>query len=229
MKNLMQVFKIITISISMVVLIGAGNAYATLIDSFDTDQYLYTTGTGLISSTDTSGSDYIGSARYMELDVTSNPSSRGATLESTGGELFLDTGSGVETESLIRWDDNGGGLGADLTDGGIDDRFVISIIEVDSSITLGMTITDDLGNTAIYSTTGASAGDLEFLYANFTGDTVDWENIDSIEFWFTGPSSADMTLDFVETGSGIPEPSTMLLLSAGLIGLVAVNMKKIKV
>jgi hypothetical protein len=92
-----------------------------------------------------------------------------------------------------------------------------------------MTITDDLGNTAIYSTTGASAGDLEFLYANFTGDTVDWENIDSIEFWFTGPSSADMTLDFVETGSGIPEPSTMLLLSAGLIGLVAVNMKKIKV
>jgi hypothetical protein len=226
----MRFLKITIISILVFVFFAAGSAQSTMIDTFDTYQRLRTK--TVDDSTDTSGASYIGSSRYMSLDITYNPlpGGRWSTLESNSGSLSLSSGDQVDTESLLRWDDNGGGLGADLTDGGIDDRFVISITSINATVTLGMTVSDGT-NTATYSTNTSSTGDLEFLYANFTGGAVDWENIDSIEFWFNGSSSADITLDFIETGNSgpVPEPSTMLLLGAGLIGLAGVSMKKTKI
>jgi hypothetical protein len=145
----------------------------------------------------------------------------------------------VSGSSTIEWDGgNGAGLidptglgGVDLTDGGLNDRFRVTVLEKDLSSSLAFTIYDTFGGSAsgVIGLPGSISGatDFHLLFGSMVG-AVDLTSVGAIKMVISGVTNADLTLGSIET-THTPEPSTLVLLGTGLLSVVGYGWRRKKV
>lgn len=231
--------------VAVAVTLTAGLASAAvLIDNFNTTQNLVASGlTNPV--TDSSGvataGTSIGDSRFASITRTVGGLTASIDINSpTAGVFSHSNATGVESDSFVLWD--GGidgtisptgltGLASDLTGGGANNalRFVSSVDVSDVVVTFRF-YTGSLGQ---YSeivqplTGGGTNVDYILPFAVFTsiGGGADFTNVGAITMGITGQPRMDLQMDLVETTNSIPEPATLGLIGAALIGLAFVRRK----
>jgi len=239
-KNLMMGTATLAFSLGM-----AGAANALVIDTFnDAPQALTLVGPEdhpggsdpSITLLDNDGGDVAGSpgphasiiGGYRDVTTTliGSPDALAGTSANVtfGGGLFRhNQDSGVRSNSYITWDGLGGaGLGGvDLTDGGSSNKFHLIVAQADDGVVWSLELFDGSGGTDLF--TFANAGVISTptnLFLSFSNWAVDFTDITKIIFGANIDSAVDFdtSVDLLET-VGIPEPASMTLLGAGIMGL----------
>ncbi|MFN0172054.1 MAG: PEP-CTERM sorting domain-containing protein [Bryobacteraceae bacterium] len=217
---------------------------AVLIDNFNTTQNLLASGV-TNPVTDSSGvataGTSIGDSRFASITRTVGGGTASLDINSpTAGVFSVSNNNGVVSDPFVLWD--GGidgtisptgltGPAADLTGGGANNalRFVSSVDLSGAAVTFRF-YTGSLGQFSeiTQSLTGGGAN-LEYLlpFAAFTatGGGADFANVGAITMGITGPAGVDLQMDLVETTNSIPEPATLGLVGAALIGLAYIRRK----
>jgi len=159
--------------------------------------------------------------RHLSGDTNNTAS---ATFDDADSYMSYSNDSGIDSELTLTYDNNGsgfGGLGIDLTEGGISPSILMKFLGSDIGADVTVTITDINGLTLTHQqgTPGTTTGEiLAFDFDDFTG-TGDETAADSVVFFIEGEPRGDHDIDFIKTGI-IPEPVTMagLLLGIGALG-----------
>lgn len=139
-----------------------------------------------------------------------------------GGAAAISNGTGVIGTGLISW--ALGGL--DLTDGGLNDTFVLGVNRVDLALSFNLTVD---GVTVSSSSTSAT-GNINFGFASF-GDLT---NVPEISLFVSGPSDFDASFSFLGADdlnpnvSPVPLPAGGLLLGSVLLGGAVAARRKAK-
>lgn len=137
-----------------------------------------------------------------------------ADLFTFGGALQWANGPSYVSSATMVYDNF---TDVDLTVGGGNQYIEAIFTFIDQNTVLDITL-DDGVNSFTRSLT-ATVGGAQTLYFNFSEYTgVDETSIDKITVKLSGQPGGDATLDLVQA-TGIPEPSTMALLSLGLVAL----------
>lgn len=211
-------------------LMVVGSAQAFLIDSFnDTFQIVLKAAPGPVTSATAAG-EAVGDFRTMEMLSVAGP--LGATLAAhIGDALSLSNDALTSSMSIVIWDASGAGLGGvDLTDVGTSSFVILDILSIDiGGVDIEMTITDTGGDVATKLISGAGAGVFEVLFADFVNFTAtDFTSVDAITMKLTADEASDLVLDFVATSGAIPEPSSLVLLGMGILGVVGYGWRRRK-
>jgi hypothetical protein len=122
------------------------------------------------------------------------------------------------------------GLGVDLVEGLTDNVFSFDILSIDQgNIGLTLGVQDTFGGTDSYTFLNAGVGTESVAFSNFSG--VDFTSVNSISLEVVGDIGSDLTLDQLATSgssASVPEPTALMLLSGGLLGLSGIRRKRKK-
>ena len=231
--------------LAMLVLVSLGwsggvAAGATLVSDLDDyeegAQNLLTDQEETLSSVYTSsnpGTTILGGARELELTVTNNPAGRNARVrvQPGPGRIFLQLRPATEGSVTVRYNRGGTGLGGiDLRNGGAN-GFGFDFQTASANLGIEVTVRDTSGRTATGTFLQAAADPVDpvtLLFDDFNNPAgADFGSVDSLEFTFSPAVAGDFQL----AGAGfyaipVPEPSSVLLLAAGFVGLLGRRRKR---
>jgi len=244
-KRLIRPFKTMSaLCLILILMAFASSSSATVIDSFSTAQSLNLATVGSISSSVSStAGDILGIERDMTLEMFSG--SAISVQADLGGFSILDQSQNSATtgKTTITWDGVDGspsidytGLGGvDLTNGGDNNAIIISVLFDDLPAELIISAYTNGGNWSKYTASlpgliFASPATVVMAFDDFvvqSGSGVDFTDIGAISLVVNGTlyGGTDMMIDNVETNT-VPEPSTLILLGAGFIGIFLTARKK---
>lgn len=238
MPKMLQAKHVLGLIGGALMLMSVSNAHALLIDSFDDSQEFSRTTLGSTSDF-ISGPGILGGERDVRITVTATNGVNSLHINGGPGYFSHSQGSLVKGRTLLQWDGSDASMsvaspglgGVDLTEGGINDRIRLRIVENDLPAPLKFTIYDTTGASST-ATLGLPGGVLsptdKYLYFTaFSG--VDLSSVKAIEMLIDGSavSGLDVTLDFIET-THAPEPGTWMLLGSGLVGLIGYGWRRKK-
>jgi hypothetical protein len=210
----------------LLLIAGAEDARAILIDDFSTGQAAFVITPAGSGESQVSGSGILGGERDMIVTLVS---SVGVGMSVAGDAMTYGHFANSEGTGLITWDGADGssvldpiGLGGvDFTNGGTEDRIGIPLLVNNFAATMTLTAYTDAVNysTATVFLLGGVPPQtaLSVLFTDFTatGSGADFTNIGAFSLYIDGSSTPGLTVGFAT----IPEPSTATLLLFGLLGV----------
>ncbi|MFZ5836669.1 MAG: PEP-CTERM sorting domain-containing protein [Pseudomonadota bacterium] len=188
---------------------------------------------GLVPTSAGPHASIIGGYRDITTTLIGSPGSSRATKSDAAlvdGAFSHSQDTGVRSNSYITWNGlAGAGLGSvDLTEAGSSDRFRMVILSADDGVDWSLSVTDgDSTFTHFFENTGviSAATDLFLSFSLFSG--IDFTDVESIVFGANVTSTVDFdtSVALIET-YGIPEPASLTLLGAGIMGLGAIKRRR---
>ena len=228
--------------------LGAGAAQAgpvLVVDSFTTTQgslvdNTINAGGGVWSSVSTAGTDILGGQRDLYVESTSGGPIGGETTEGKvvvalngDGVLRTDATGGASGVVKVRWDGSNTGAATNVAGLGSLDLLTqgygaFGFNFLTSSAGIPVTLTVWSGGNAYSSTkstfnTGTSFSSILFNFGGF--GAADFDDIGAIELSLDASNAAGFDV-FVTMVNAIPEPGSIALLGAGLLGLAGLRRRK---
>jgi len=147
------------------------------------------------------------------------------------GEFSHSQDTGVGSHSVLTYDGlAGAGLGADFTDGGASNQFHLVVTYSDAGIDWRITLFDGVDTASITfpSVDINSATDFYIPFSDAAFAAIDFTSIQSMSFGanVNNVLTLDTTLSLIETVGDVPEPASLTLLGAGIMGLGAVKRRR---
>jgi uncharacterized repeat protein (TIGR01451 family) len=221
------------LALLLVALPAASRGQAITIDDFSTNQaalLLTYPPAGTTASSSVSGAGILGGERDMEIDLTGGVIA-GNTLSATVSSGFFSYSQDATITGMgkLQWDGTDGsptlnptGLGGiDLTAGGTQDAFALSLFFDDLPVNMTLEVFTDAGNASslTLTTPGLLFSSTSFVlpYRSFTttlGSGADFSNVGAITLSVgSGVSAPDLVIDFLQTIATLAATKTVAILT----------------
>jgi len=174
--------------------------------------------------------DVIGGSRRLELTKLSGIAS--STLGVAGDTLppdppaYLSWDNGnAQTSAKVIWNANGSGLNFDATPYS---SIALDVLEVDLNVNVEFVLSDGVNTTSLALTNLAANTRASFEFSQFSNQSFNFSNINTITMNLTGPVAVDATFDALGF-QAVPEPGTVGgLLVLGLLGVAGAKKRSHK-